>query len=183
MREIFTNDLGEIKIGETILPGIYQSMEISGKLRFDESQMQGKSGTSKQPLGYEDAVINVSLILTTDDNFTCYDRLKVIIAVFYKVNKTGKPYVYKIVNHLTSVWGIREVLFTDIRVRDDNKKDYLVIDIVFQEYLPTIVKRELKAVPPGDLDPYTDFTKIEETSATLSTKADIESPAKDDDQP
>ena len=179
MREIITNDIGEIKLGDTILPGIYQSMEISGTLRFDEANIQGQSGTSKQPLGFGDATINLNLILPTDENATCYDRLKVLVASFYKVNKYGKPYVYRLVNHLTSIWGVRDVLFKDLRVRDDNQKDSLSVDMVFQEYYPVVVKREAKVSPPGNLDPYTDFTKL--TEPVTVPKTGVESPAKDDD--
>lgn len=177
---IVTNEVGDVKVGDTLLPGIYQSMEITGSLRLDESNVQGQSGTSKQPLGFEDAAISLSMIIPSDEKATCYQRLEVFMALFQNTNQSGKPYVYKITNQLTIAWKIRDVLFKDLRVKDDNqRKNSLAVDITFQEYNPVVVKREKRAIPPGDLNPYTDFTKYE--TPVSPAKSGVESPAKDDD--
>jgi len=179
---IVTNEVGDVKVGTTLLPGIYQSMQISGALRFDEMMMQGLSGTSKQPLGFEDAVVSLNMILPTNDSATCYDRMQVIAALFNNADSNGVPYVYKLINNLVSIWGIKQVLFKELKVKDDNeKKDSLLVEITFTEYVPVIVRRETRATPPGNLDPYTDFTKYD--ASTIQTKTGVVSPAKDDDNP
>lgn len=184
MREIITDDVGEIKLGKVVIPGIFKSMDISGAVRVDEENVLGRSGKSRQPLGFEDAIINLTLDLPTNDLGTCYDRLAVVVELFQKVDSHAKPYIYRIVNKITSIWGIKDVVFSDLRMSDYNsRKDTLEISLTFKEYRPTLVKKEAR-VTSKNLNPYTDFASYQQTvSIATDTKTGTETPAKDVDEP
>ncbi|MDR3561910.1 MAG: hypothetical protein P4N59_10815 [Negativicutes bacterium] len=148
MRITITEDIGQVKLGNSILPGIFASMEVYGKLKIDEKQVPGSSGKRKQPLGFDDAEIALKLRLQSDNNSDCYTKAQQIVGIFHTVDSQAKPYVYRIVSKLTDMWNIREVLFEDLRMVDDNKDDTLRVDITLTEYRPALVLAEAKAQQP-----------------------------------
>ena len=52
-----------VKIDDVILPGLVKSMEIKNDAQVDEQEVEGQSKKPKQATGYEDAKINIELIL------------------------------------------------------------------------------------------------------------------------
>lgn len=201
MRKDITNEAGAIKLGDTLLPGVFTSIEVDGKLRIDEKEVPGQSGKSKQPLGFEDAKISLKLRLITDEETDCYDKAAVLVNLFQTVDKQAKPYVYRIVNRLLELWHITEVLFEDIKIRDNKGSDTLQADLSFTEYKPALVAVEAKAevtatadFAAGLPDVLTDGTGIDlsefevmETDVFSSDGGDlrslkeVDSPAIDDD--
>jgi hypothetical protein len=142
MRLDVTDSFGKIKVGNTLLPGIYQSCYISGNVKMDEIDVPGQSGKSTQPQGFEDATISIQLRLVNDNSSSAYDKAKKIVQVFRAMDKNAKPYVYRIVNYMTNLWGIKEVIFTDLSISDSNTTDVLDASISFREYKPVSVKKE-----------------------------------------
>lgn len=200
--EVITKETGQIKLNDTLLPGIFESMEVSGKLRFDEKSVPGSSGKRKQPLGYEDANITINVKLLTDDESTCYDKLDQLTSLFHNIDNNAKPYVYRIVNRHMTKWNIREVMFSELRTSEDNQKNIIKAAIGFVEYKPALVEAEAKAATPPSKSSVVlpveaavpelsmaDFKRAEyeSTSYTESPsmadfkKQEYESPAVDDD--
>lgn len=184
MREIIKDNIGHIKVGGTLLPGIFQSMEIEGELRIDEKDIPGSSAKAKQPMGFEDAKVKLIIRLLTDEKSTCYQKLKTITSLFHKVDKHAKPHVYKIVNHLTDIWKLKEVLFKTLRVTDTNQNDSLDVSIDFEEYHPVLVATEKKAKKntKNSKTTTTDFSKDETTKKTTPKTTKTKTPANDDDK-
>jgi hypothetical protein len=146
--DVITAEAGEIKLNDTLLPGVFQRMEIGGSLRIDEKKVPGSSGKRKQPLGYEDAEVRLALILLTDENSTCYEKAGVLTGLFHNLDNKAKPYVYRIVNRHLSKWDIREVLFKELRTSEDNRRDTIAATLEFAEYKPALVAAEAKAARP-----------------------------------
>ncbi|MCM0757343.1 hypothetical protein M7775_02015 [Sporomusa sphaeroides DSM 2875] len=149
MPKIITTSAGDVMLNDTLIPGVYQSMEVTGKLRIDEKDVPGSSGKRKQPLGYEDAEIILTVKLLTDDDTDCYEKVAKLASLFQNVDNTAKPYVYRIVNRLLDSWKIKEILFSSLRTTDDNKSNTIVAQLDFIEYKPAIVNAEAKAATPA----------------------------------
>ena len=169
MRQVITDDFGQIKVGDTLLPGTLQKIEVEGSVRIDDMKVPGSSGSSKQPQGFEDALIYIELLLSTDDINTCYDKLQTLVGIFKKVDKYAKPYIYRIVNKQTQVWGIKEVVFKNCRTSEDNLNDTIKATLEFKEYKPVLVKMEeissvFDEVPPNQ------FAKQEQPSILSGQK-------------
>lgn len=160
MRKVITNEVGAIKLGDTLLPGIFETIEVDGRLRIDEKEVPGQSGKSKQPLGFEDAKIRMTLKLLTDEQSDCYEKAAVIIRLFQTVDKQAKPYVYSITNRLLALWNITEVLFEDIKTSDAKGADTLMMDMSFTEYKPAIVAAEAKAVSSAGITSAVDLSSV-----------------------
>lgn len=149
MPKIITGSAGDVMLNDTLIPGVYQSLEIIGKLQIDEKDVPGSSGKRKQPMGYEDAEITLTLRLLTDDATDCYEKVATLARLFQNVDNTAKPYVYRIVNRLLAAWKIKEVLFAGLRTEDDNKSNSIKAYLDFVEYRPAIVAAEAKAQTPA----------------------------------
>lgn len=167
MKLDITNEFGALKLGDVLVPGIYQGCEIRGNVKLDEIDVPGQSGKSTQPLGFEDATIALRMTLTNDENSSPYDKVKTIVKLFQATDKKAKPYIYRIVNQLTSIWGIKEVIFRELAIADSNSRDYIYADINLREYKPAIVKKETKTSHPTKQEKSTKkdpFTKKGENS-------------------
>lgn len=179
-RQLITNDFGQVKLGGIILPGIFQSMEIEGGVRTDEMEVPGTSGTSKQPQGFKDAIVNLKILLPTDDTDTCYDKLKTYVNILQKVDKNAKPYIYQIVNKHIAIWNIKEVIYKTLRSTEDNRNDTIIVDITFKEWRPVVVKSESRIKMDDFLFP-DDFGMPVEPVEDWVTRKAAQTPAIDDD--
>ena len=175
MREIFTDEFGQVKLDGQLLPGVFQGAEISGTLRVDEQEVPGRSGRPKQPLGFDTATVTLRLKLPTDENYTCYERVQALVRLFRAVDNKARPYVRRIVNKHCQSWGITQVVFKELRTTEDNNYDYILADLVFSEWQPAVVRKEEAIVTPS----MADFR----LPAAESSPAKPETPAKDDDSP
>lgn len=142
-----TENIGEVKLGDTILPGIYQSLEVSRAVRMDERRVPGRSGSSKQPLGYEDAEVTLELVLTNDHDSPARDKLRTITGLFQATDKQARPIVYTIAHPVLADWGIRQVVFRSLKSRDDNLYDLIYCSLKFVEHVPVTVKKEQRRKP------------------------------------
>ncbi|WP_295358942.1 hypothetical protein [uncultured Succiniclasticum sp.] len=146
MRIELVDEDNMIKLDDTLLPGIVQGVEVEQKVKYDEKQVSGSSGKKKQVQGFEDSVVRVTVILQNDEETEPYDRLEQLVALFRSMDKEAKPQIYQITNRLCAAYGIGKVLFEGVRVKDDNKWDYLVAELDFVEWEPAVVKVEERAV-------------------------------------
>lgn len=161
MRIEITDECGEIKLGDTLLPGIMQKISVDGSVKFDEKSVSGSSGAKKQVIGYEDARISVVLILPNDDQSTPFVKLQSIVNLFHSLDEAAKPQIYQLTNEHTAAWGISEVLFQSCRTEDDNRRDYIKATLDFVEWEPVLVQVEERAVRGKIKDRKTPVTNIE----------------------
>lgn len=142
-----TEDIGEVKLGDTVLPGIYQSLEVSRAVRMDEAKVPGRSGATKQPMGFEDAEITLALVLASDLAGSARAKLQTIAGLFQAQDKLARPYVYTVAHPLLAAWGIRHVVFQQLKSRDDNLTDLIYASLRFVEHVPVTVKKERRRKP------------------------------------
>lgn len=171
MRQIITDDFGEVKLNGIALPGIFDSLEISGEIDIDEIDVPGTSGKKKQPQGFQDASLVFRIEVLTDDESNCYDKAKQIVQTFKKTDSTAKPLVHRIVNKHAAIWDIEEVIIKNVKTRESNKDDAMIVEINMIEYEPALVQKE-KAVQPAP-------QQTEETTTEAEPRRG--SPAIDDD--
>jgi hypothetical protein len=150
MREVITDDVGQVRVGGVLLPGFMESLEVAGALRIDEAEVEGQSGTSKTPMGFEDATVTLRVRLVTDDDGTSYDKCREIVSLFQGTDSYAQPFVCRLVNRHTALWGIDEVLFRDLKTSESNKDDTMYADITFVEYIPVAVLAE-EVAPDGEV--------------------------------
>lgn len=198
MRIELIDEDGMIKLDDTLLPGIVQGVEVEQRVKYDEKKVAGSSGTKKQVKGFEDSEVRVTVILQNDENTDPYDKLEQLAGLFRSMDKEAKPQIYQITNRLCAAYDIGKVLFEGVRVKDDNRMDYLVAELNFIEWEPAVVKVEQRAVrgkikDRGDenaamKDQLTKFQLADQSldKLTIPTQGEAtveapESPAVDDD--
>ncbi|GAB6100442.1 hypothetical protein JCM16358_23210 [Halanaerocella petrolearia] len=183
--KVITNDYGLIKLGDKVIPGVYQNMSVKNSIKIDEVDIKGASGTSKQPQGYNDAKITLTLKLQTDNQTDCYEKVEKLVSIFQNTDSNAKPYIYNVVNRLTSAWGIEEVVFDDLKTKDTNKDNTILAELHFVQYKPVVVEKEersnLEQSDETDVNGFSgDSYSYYSDSQSVSLPP---SPAEDDDIP
>ncbi|NUN13498.1 MAG: hypothetical protein HUU55_07670 [Myxococcales bacterium] len=140
------SEASEVSLNGQPIPGIYQSLELSGDLRIDRVQRSGRSGAAKLPEGWDDMKLVLRLLLLPDTagGYPATAARK-IASLFQQADKNAKPYVYEIAHPLTSALNLREVLFKTLRVSASNQDDSASAELEFVEWRPVVVKRERQA--------------------------------------
>ena len=131
-------DESTMKIGGVILPGVFKSLEIKSDALIEEQEVEGRTTKPKQAIGYEDAKINVELILYDGPFLSKYQKLSIIQNIFKKPGQT-KPEVYEIVNEHTATRGITKILFKNLVSKEQNNNEQLSVVIEFWEYITTVI--------------------------------------------
>jgi len=127
-----------IKVNGVVLPGLVKSMEVIENAKIDEQEVEGSAAKPKQATGYEDAKVNVELILDDTLTQTKYQRLETLRAVFRKPGQTV-PQPLPIVSEDTAAHGIDKVLFKKLSHKAENKKGQLPVTLEFWEYVPQTI--------------------------------------------
>ena len=128
-----------IKIDDVVLPGLVKSMEIKNDAQVDEQEVEGQSKKPKQATGYEDAKINIELILedTQDEagavTMTKMQKLQQIQALFRQSGQ-ALPAVHQIVCEDTAVRGISRVILKNMTHKVENKKQQITASLELWEY-------------------------------------------------
>ncbi len=137
------DELGQIKVDNTILPGIFESLEISDDITLDEAEIEGKEKKGTQATGYDPARVTLTIQVDTDYNGgkSCYDKLKTIQKIF-KRSGQNVPEVHRIVDRHLQARGISQVLFSNLRSTENNQKDILSVSCEFIEYVA--IKAKIK---------------------------------------
>lgn len=131
-------DDSTVKVGGVVLPGLFKSIEIKGDALIGEQEVEGRSTKPKQATGYEDAKINLELILHDGPVLTKLQKLEAIQNLFKKKGQ-AKPIIYEIVNEHTAARGITQILFKNLTTKEQSKNDELTVMIEFWEYIPMTI--------------------------------------------
>ena len=75
-----------VKVGGVVLPGLLKSIEVTETAKVDEQEVEGSAVKPKQATGYEDARVNIELIL---DDTTAATKYQCLEADTHRLPKTG----------------------------------------------------------------------------------------------
>lgn len=142
MSRLLTFEDGEVRLAGEPVPGIFTHLRVDGKVRFDEQKVDGASGKKKTPKGFEDCAIALGLILETDDDSTCYDKLAQVNAMFKTVDGKANPKVLDVVNRHLVARGVRQVVFSRLESAEDTYTDEIRVSLSFVEHNPPIIRTE-----------------------------------------
>lgn len=143
-----------VKIDDVILPGLVKSIEIKNDAQVDEQEVEGQSKKPKQATGYEDAKINIELILedTQDETgavtMTRMQKLQQIQTLFRQSGQ-ALPAVHQIVCEDTAVRGISQVILKNMAHKAENKKQQITASLELWEYNTLIISAGKSASSSG----------------------------------
>ena len=140
--EVLTFEHGEVRLDNELVPGILQNLRVSGKVRFDEQKVDGGSGKKKTPQGWEDCEIAVSLILTNDEDSSCYDKLQKLSEMFNAPDDKANPKVMAVTNRHLLARGVRRVVFSRFDTTEADSTDEIMASLGFAEHNPPSVRTE-----------------------------------------
>ena len=140
--EFLTFEHGEVRLDNELVPGILQNLRVSGKVRFDEQEVDGGSGKKKTPQGWEDCSVSFSLILTNDEDSSCYDKLQEVTRLFNMPDDKANPKVLTVTNRHLLARGIRQVVFSRFMSSESDRTDEIMVMLGFVEHNPPIVRTE-----------------------------------------
>ena len=135
---IYTEDQ-LVKVNGVVLPGLVKSIEVKESAKIDEQEVEGSATKPKQATGYEDAKVNIELILDDTPTATKYQRLETVRA-FFRTPGQSVPQPIPIVSEDTAKHGIDKVLFKGITHKSEVKKDQLTVSLEFWEYVPQTIQ-------------------------------------------
>lgn len=135
---IYTEDQ-LVKVNGAVLPGLVKSIEVKESAKIDEQEVEGSATKPKQATGYEDAKVNIELILDDTPTATKYQRLETVRALF-RTPGQSVPQPIPIVSEDTAKHGIDKVLFKGITHKSEVKKDQLTVSLEFWEYVPQTIQ-------------------------------------------
>lgn len=135
---IYTEDQ-LVKVNGVILPGLVKSIEVKESAKIDEQEVEGSATKPKQATGYEDAKVNIELVLDDTPTATKYQRLETVRALF-RTPGQSVPQPLSIVSEDTAKHGIDKVLFKGITHKSEVKKDQLTVSLEFWEYVPQTIQ-------------------------------------------
>ena len=135
---IYTEDQ-LVKVNGVVLPGLVKSIEVKESAKIDEQEVEGSATKPKQATGYEDAKVNIELILDDTPTATKYQRLETVRGLF-RTPGQSVPQPIPIVSEDTAKHGIDKVLFKGITHKSEVKKDQLTVSLEFWEYVPQTIQ-------------------------------------------
>lgn len=135
---IYTEDQ-LVKVNGVVLPGLVKSIEVKESAKIDEQEVEGSATKPKQATGYEDAKVNIELILDDTPTATKHQRLETVRALF-RTPGQSVPQPIPIVSEDTAKHGIDKVLFKGITHKSEVKKDQLTVSLEFWEYVPQTIQ-------------------------------------------
>lgn len=131
-----------IKLGDTVLPGLVKSIEVTESARVDEQEVEGSAVKPKQATGYEDAKVVIELIIDDTETQGKYERYASLRRLFRQSGQSV-PQPMTIVCEDTAAHGIDKVIFKQLSHRGENKKGQLTATLELWEYIPqTITTRK-----------------------------------------
>ncbi len=119
-----------VKVNGVVLPGLVKSIEVKESAKIDEQEVEGSATKPKQATGYEDAKVNIELIIDDTATQTKYQRLESVRTV---------PQPVPIVSEDTAKHGVDKVLFKGFSHKAEAKKGQLAVTLEFWEYIPQTI--------------------------------------------
>lgn len=127
-----------VKVNGVVLPGLVKSIEVKESAKIDEQEVEGSAAKPKQATGYEDAKVNIELIVDDTTSATKYERLATLRALFRKPGQSV-PQPIPIISEDTAKHGIDKVLFKGLSHKAESKKGQLAVTLEFWEYVPQTI--------------------------------------------
>ncbi|GAB6170789.1 hypothetical protein JCM15765_02670 [Paradesulfitobacterium aromaticivorans] len=158
MAEIRIED-EQILIGDTVLPGIFESIEVEDDTQVDQVEIQGQKKKANQRVAYNPTMLRLNLKLLDDDSSTALNKLKIIRNLYRPSPSTDTPQIYRMTAPEAQAHGVDQVTFASMRSRSTNLDDILYLALEFEEYVAikvTIEERPASSastgytVQPGD---------------------------------
>jgi len=119
------------------LTGAYTAMTVCNHQLVDRAKAEGYSGSKKQPQGYDDGQVSLTMTLLEDQEGvgTVLEQLENYRKAF-RVTTAETPPVFTIVSPHTRAQGIFEVLWVDLTSDEDNYDNSLSVRLSLVEYNP-----------------------------------------------
>ena len=136
---------GHVHLGGKLIPGIFSRLEIGGEVRFDEAEADNLSGKKKTPLGWEDCFIHIEMVLLSDDQSDCYEKLSGLNGIFKGLDNNANPKVYHLVNAHAVARGVDQVVFKGLRSSETNEDDVMHVSLAFDEHSPPTIPPEIRS--------------------------------------
>lgn len=127
-----------IKLNGVVLPGLIKSIEVTETAKVDEQEVEGSATKPKQATGYEDAKVNIELIIDDTPTQTKYERYAVLRAIF-RIPGQSVPQPIPMVSEDTAAHGIEHVIFKKLTHKSENKKGQLMANLELWEYIPQTI--------------------------------------------
>ena len=128
-----------VKLNGVVLPGLVKKIEVKESALIDEQEVEGSATKPTQAVGYEDAKVNIELVIDDTTTQTKYQRLAALRAIFRKPGQSV-PQPIPIVSEATAAHGIDKVLFKGINHVAESKKEQLSATLEFLEYIPQTIQ-------------------------------------------
>lgn len=127
----------------------HESMTVRQAVIFDERRVPGRSGKVKQPVGYEDAEISVTLQLVDEEDAngsvvtSALEQYGALQQTFRdrsdpvgSTTARSVPTIYSISSRMTDACGITTVVFQDIDGRESPGSTDIEVTLTFKEFDP-----------------------------------------------
>lgn len=137
---IFIED-ERIKLDGVVLPGLVRSIEVTETAKVDEQEVEGRAAKPKQATGYEDAKINIELIIDDTESQTKYERYAVLREIFRRPGQSV-PQPIPIVCEDAAAHGVEKVIFKKLTHKGENKKSQLIANLELWEYITQTITAE-----------------------------------------
>ena len=133
---------GRVVLGDKEIPGIIKDISIGCNVEFDNAKEDSRSGTTKTPVGWEDASITIKMILVTEKESGCYEKLSDLNTVFKGLDKNNDPKVFKVINSHLDARGVEAVVFKSLDSSENTSSDLIEASLKFTEYKPAVQDSE-----------------------------------------
>ena len=154
-----TRNLTEIpfSIGGLVFPVPPRAMQVKQAIKIDEVKIPKKSGSIRQPTGYESSEITVDLELVPEESLdgtlitTPIERLRPLQRLF-RDGRASLPKPVEIISPLTDLFGIRQVLIQELTADEDGESNWIPVHLVLVEYESIKTQLEHQAASAGASD-------------------------------
>ena len=174
-----------IKLNGVILPGLDKSIEDIETAKVDEQEVEGSATKPKQATGYEDAKVNIELIIDDTPSQTKYQRYATLRAIFRSPGQSV-PQPIPIISEDTAAHGVEKVIFKKLSHKGENKRGQLSATLELWEYIPqtiTVKSSGSSKSPSSSGSTSSDASSVSNLTANYKTYLSSDrgkSPARDD---
>jgi hypothetical protein len=127
-----------IKLNGVVLPGLVKSIEVIETAKVDEQEVEGSATKPKQATGYEDAKVNIELIIDDTPSQTKYQRYATLRSLVPSpAKRIAQP--IPIISEDTAAHGVEKVIFKKLSHKGENKRGQLTATLELWEYIPQTI--------------------------------------------
>lgn len=160
---------GRLLLNDRAIPGVLQRVSVKHELATDDRKRPGRSGSSKQPMGFQDATVQARMTFFEEE---AEAGLKELASIFYALDERGRPVVYRMLTRITRAFGINQVLFTQLSVDEElERTDLVVVTLQFVQFrpIPPVSRSEAASRAEKSLGTFVplDVSKLEDRMRTI----------------